>query len=94
MNTANQESTDRPERLRPAGTADSKLDHLERMVNHVTRADAQGMASQLDHEYWEKRIRALMGTHDLIATQRHRVIKLLDRLEREALFRLRTRTAA
>jgi hypothetical protein len=94
MNAARQELESRSDRLQPAGQADSQLDHLERMVKHVTRGDAAGIAGRLDHEYWERRIRTLVETHDLVGTQRHRVIRLLDQLEREALFRLRTRTAA
>jgi hypothetical protein len=93
MKATHQESPPR-RMLQPAGLVDSKLDHLERMIRHMTRADADGLVCRLDHEYWEKRIRTLVETHDLVAIQRHRVIRLLDLLERQALFRVRDRTAA
>jgi len=80
--------------LKPARLADIELDHLERMVQYVARQDEADDLSRFDHVYWEKRLRALAQTHDLVATQRQRVISLLDRLEREALFRTRPRTAA
>ncbi len=94
MSTTNTQPTNRRGGLRPASLVDGQLDHLERMVQLVTRLDADNTLSQLDHQYWEKRIRALVETHDLVTTQRHRVIRLLDLLEREALFRMRRHTAA
>ncbi|SOE98156.1 hypothetical protein SAMN05446635_6121 [Burkholderia sp. OK233] len=79
---------------RPASLVDSQLEHLENMVQYVTRGDAVGVLVPLDREYWEKRIRALEETHELIASQRKRVIKLLDRLESAAQMKLGRRTAA
>lgn len=64
------------------------------MVQYVTRGDAVSVLVPLDHEYWEKRIRALEETHELIASQRKRVIKLLDRLGSEAQMKPGRRTAA
>jgi hypothetical protein len=80
--------------LRSAILADLELDHLERMVQYVTSHDGMKNTTQLDTEYWERRLRALAQTHDLVVAQRHRVVALLDRLERETLFRGRGRTAA
>ncbi|SEJ33954.1 HWE histidine kinase [Paraburkholderia diazotrophica] len=76
-----------------ASLADVELDHLERMVQYVVRRTAADDTSQLDFEYWGKRLRALTQTHDLVATQRQRIIGLLDLLEREMLYRSR-QTAA
>jgi hypothetical protein len=82
-----------PERLRSANLADIELDHLERMVQYVTSSDGIKNKTQLDREYWERRLRSLLQTHDLVVTQRRRVLTLLDRLEREALFAQRGRIA-
>ncbi|MFM0605331.1 hypothetical protein PQR05_12470 [Paraburkholderia sediminicola] len=79
---------------RPANLVDSQLEHLESMVQYVTRGDAVSVLVTLDHEYWEKRVRALEETHELIASQRKRIIKLLDQLGSEAQMKLRRRTAA
>ncbi|MEM5383876.1 hypothetical protein VSR68_09760 [Paraburkholderia phymatum] len=79
-----------------ASLADAELDHLERMVQYIVRrteADDTDDTSRLDYEYWGKRLRALTQTHDLVATQRQRIIGLLDLLEREMLYRSR-QTAA
>ncbi|SIT47304.1 conserved hypothetical protein [Paraburkholderia piptadeniae] len=76
-----------------ASLADAELDHLERMVQYVVRRTAEDDTSRLDYEYWGKRLRALPQTHDLVATQRQRIIGLLDLLEREMLYRSR-QTAA
>ncbi|MPW18282.1 hypothetical protein GCT13_15520 [Paraburkholderia sp. CNPSo 3157] len=76
-----------------ASLADAELDHLERMVQYVVRRTAADDTSRLDFEYWGKRLRALTRTHDLVATQRQRIIGLLDLLEREMLYRSR-QTAA
>ncbi len=79
---------------RPANLVDSQLEHLESMVQYVTRGDAVSVQVTLDHEYWEKRVRALEETHELIASQRKRIIKLLDQLGSEAQVKLSRRTAA
>ncbi|HZZ02365.1 hypothetical protein [Paraburkholderia sp.] len=79
---------------RSANLVDSQLEHLESMVQYVTRGDAVSVLVTLDHEYWEKRVRTLEETHELIASQRKRVIKLLDQLGSEAQMKLRRRTAA
>ena len=79
---------------RPASLVDSQLQHLENMVQYVSREDAGGDTARLDHEYWEKRIRALEETHDLVTSQRRRVSRLLDLLERDARITVKRRTAA
>lgn len=80
---------------RPASLVDSQLQHLENMVQYVSREDAGGEMEmvRLDHGYWEKRIRALEATHDLIASQRQRVSRLLELLERDARITVKRRTA-
>jgi len=75
--------------LRSASLADVELDHLERMVQYVTRRTETDDVSKLDFEYWDRRLRKLAQTHDLVTTQRQRVIALLDLLEREMLFQAR-----
>jgi hypothetical protein len=68
--------------LRPASLVDSQLEHLESMVRYLKRGDSDSVLDRLDREYWEKRIRALAETHDLVASQQRRVSKLLDRLQK------------
>ncbi|SAK57781.1 hypothetical protein [Caballeronia ptereochthonis] len=80
--------------LLPASLADAQIDHFERIVRHITRADAGAAYRGLDHEYSKKRLRKLVETHDLVAVQRRRVLLLLDLLERHALVSTRGRTAA
>lgn len=79
--------------LRSATLADAELEHLERMVQYIVRRTETDNTSRLDYEYWTKRLLALAQTHDLVTTQRQRVIGLLDLLEREMLYQSR-RTAA
>lgn len=91
MKAVKKQVLNEPERLRSANLADIELDHLERMVQYVTSSDGIKNKTQLDREYWERRLRSLLQTHDLVVTQRRRVLTLLDRLEREALFAQRGR---
>lgn len=94
MSGTNRQPTAQRGARRPASLVDSQLEHLENMVQQVARGDAVSVLVPLDHEYWEKRIRALEETHELIASQRKRVIKLLDRLGSDAQMKLKQRTAA
>ena len=94
MSGTNRQPTAQRGGLRPASLVDSQLEHLENMVQYVTRGDAVSVLVPLGHEYWEKRIRALEETHELLASQRKRVIKLLGLLGSEAQMKLRRRTAA
>ncbi|CAE6738239.1 hypothetical protein R75461_02874 [Paraburkholderia nemoris] len=94
MSGTNRQPTAQRGGLRPASLVDSQLEHLENMIQYVTRGDAVSVLVPLDHEYWEKRIRALEETHELLASQRKRVIKLLGLLGSEAQMKLRRRTAA
>lgn len=94
MNGTNSQPTAQHGGRRPASLVDSQLEHLEKMVQYVARGDAVSALVPLDHAYWEKRIRALEETHELIASQRKRVIKLLEQLGSEAQVKLRRRTAA
>ncbi|NML30307.1 hypothetical protein [Paraburkholderia antibiotica] len=68
---------------RPASLADSQLQHLENMVDYVTRTGAT-RPDRFDHGYWEQRIRVLEDTHELIASQRSRIARLRGRLGGEA----------
>jgi hypothetical protein len=90
MNT--QPTASRGGRL-PASLVDSQLEHFENMVEYVSRGETAGGAHAFDHEYWERRIRALDETHELIASQRQRMTKLLDRLASDTTTTLKPRTA-
>jgi hypothetical protein len=79
---------------RPASLADSQLDHLENMVGYLVRDGAAAVQHEFDHEYWEKRIRALEATYELIESQQKRIAKLRDRLASAALSALKRRSAA
>lgn len=79
---------------RPANLVDSQLGHLESMVEYVTRGGAAGVLYAFDYEYWEKRVRALEESHELIGSQRERIARLLERLAREVQTGLKRRTAA
>ncbi|WP_322060437.1 hypothetical protein [Paraburkholderia sp. J63] len=66
----------------PASLADTELDHVERMVQYVTRAQGASSPRGIDDDYWKKRLRTLEQTYDLVTAQRHRVAKLFEMLER------------
>ncbi|WP_206001851.1 hypothetical protein [Paraburkholderia aromaticivorans] len=84
MSGTNMQPTAQRGARRPASLVDSQLQHLENVVEYLTRGDASGGLYPLDHEYWEKRIRALEETYELIASQRHRLTRLSERLASEA----------
>ncbi|WP_322045561.1 hypothetical protein [Paraburkholderia sp. J67] len=67
--------------LLPAILADAELDHVERMVQYTSRAQAAHMPRGIDGEYWKKRLRMLEATYDLVASQRSRVTRLFELLE-------------
>jgi hypothetical protein len=69
---------------RPANLVDSQLEHIENMVEYVSRESEADVLHAFDHEYWEMRIRVLEETHELIASQRKRTARLLERLASEA----------
>ncbi len=71
----------------PAALADTQLDHVERMVQYYSH-HGDAAVSGFDYAYWRKRLRAVAETYDLVATQRKRIVGLLDRLERDALLSL------
>jgi hypothetical protein len=73
-----------PGNLLPASLADRQLDHIERMVRSVARANSVGPVHGMDQEYWESRLRALMNESDLVAVQQHRVQRLLQDLAKRA----------
>ncbi|MGF6810336.1 hypothetical protein OKW30_005528 [Paraburkholderia sp. Clong3] len=67
----------------PARFADGHLQHLESVLAFVARKGA-AQSGELDHVYWERRIRALEDTHHLIQNQRARIAKLRDMLRLQA----------
>ena len=73
--------------LLPAALADTQLDHVERMVQHYAH-NGDAAVKGFDYAYWRKRLRAVAETYDLVATQRSRIVGLLDKLERDALLSL------
>ncbi|QQC67074.1 hypothetical protein [Paraburkholderia ginsengisoli] len=79
---------------RPANLVDSQLEHIENMVEYVSRGHAADVLHAFDHEYWEKRVRALEETHELIASQRTRTARLLERLASDARIGAKRHTAA
>ncbi|NUY01165.1 hypothetical protein G5S42_16035 [Paraburkholderia sp. JPY169] len=72
--TSRQTAAQRGGRL-PARFADSHLQHLESVLGYATRKRAT-QSGELDHVYWERRIRALEDTHHLVESQRSRIAKL------------------
>ncbi|CAG9253351.1 hypothetical protein [Paraburkholderia unamae] len=84
MITLDKEAPPKTTGLLPAALADTQLDHVERMVQYFTRNEGAAV-SGFDYAYWRKRLRAVAETYDLVATQRRRIVGLLDHLEREAL---------
>ncbi|WP_185496774.1 hypothetical protein [Paraburkholderia tropica] len=68
--------------LLPARLADAQLDHVERMVQFLSFATVANATRGIDREYCRKRLQTLEQTHDLVASQRSRIAKLLHLLER------------
>lgn len=94
MSSTTKQATAERRGRRPASLVDGQLQHLESMVEHLTRGGALEGVHPLDHDYWEKRIRVLEETHELIASQRQRVTKLIERLASEVQIGLSGRNAA
>jgi hypothetical protein len=94
MRFLNEQTAAKPAGLLPASLVDSQLDHFDRIVRYLTREDPANASRGLDHEYWGKRIGALVEKHDLVPAQRCRVLQLLDLLERTEVLKMRGRTAA
>ncbi|OXC72763.1 hypothetical protein [Caballeronia sordidicola] len=69
-----------PGNLLPASLADRQLDHIERMVRSIVRANSARPVHGMDQEYWESRLHALVNESDLVAVQQHRVQRLLQDL--------------
>ncbi|WP_042338458.1 hypothetical protein [Paraburkholderia ferrariae] len=76
--------------LLPARLADAQLEHMERLVQYWTHADAVLARRGIDHEYWKQRLRALAQTYDLATSQRQRLLAMLDLIEREAALKAQT----
>jgi hypothetical protein len=68
-------------RLTPARAADARLDHLDHMIRAFAQSKAASPSHGLDQAYWRKRIAVLAEECDLVATQRARVMRLLDLLD-------------
>ena len=69
-----------PGNLLPASLADRQLDHIERMVRSIVRANSARPVHGMDQEYWESRLHALVNESYLVAVQQHRVQRLLQDL--------------
>jgi hypothetical protein len=78
----------------PSSLADSQLDHLENMVDYVARESVAMSMPGFDHRYWEKRIRSLEQTYELVASQHRRMARLRDKLTGAARMELERRAAA
>ncbi len=68
--------------LLPARLADAQLDHVERMLQFLSSAAAGSATHGIDPEYCRKRLQTLEQTHDLVVSQRLRIARLLQLLER------------
>jgi hypothetical protein len=90
--TSRQAAAQRGGRL-PARFADSQLQHLGSVVRYATRKGAT-QSNELDHVYWQRRIRALEDTHQLIESQRTRIAKPRDMSRLQARASVARRTAA
>ncbi|SAL50409.1 hypothetical protein AWB69_05113 [Caballeronia udeis] len=83
-----------PGNLLPASLADRQLDHLERMVRTIVRANPARPVHGMDQGYWESRLHALVNENNLVAVQQHRVQRLLQDLAQRARPNAFNRTAA
>jgi hypothetical protein len=90
----NRQSTAQRGGRHPASLVDSQLDHFENMVGYVSRRQPAEGSLAFDHEYWERRIRALDESYELITSQRQRMAKLLARLAGGPRAALKRRAAA
>jgi hypothetical protein len=68
--------------LKPARAADAQLDHLEHMITAFAKSNDRAPLGCLDQSYWRRRLGTLADESDLVATQRARVLRLLDLLDR------------
>jgi hypothetical protein len=84
MSALNKAPSPSPGNLLPASLADRQLDHIERMVRSVARANSAGAVHGMDRQYWESRLRALVSESALVAAQQHRVQRLLQDLAKRA----------
>jgi len=94
MSALNNAPSPKPCNLLPASLADSQLDHIERMVRSVVRANPAGPVHGMDQEYWESRIHTLVNENNLVTVQQHRVQRLLQDLAKRARPNALKRTAA
>ncbi|WP_051180560.1 hypothetical protein [Caballeronia insecticola] len=68
--------------LKPARVADAQLDHLEHMIRSLSLSGKASAFVGLDRAYWKRRLAALGDESDLVTTQRARVLRLFDLLDR------------
>ncbi|SAL41928.1 hypothetical protein AWB71_02160 [Caballeronia peredens] len=68
--------------LRPARVADAQLDHLEHMIRSLSLSGETSAFACLDRAYWKRRLATLGDESDLVTTQRARVLRLFDLLDR------------
>ena len=94
MSALNNAPSSSPGNLLPASLADRQLDHIERMVRSVVRANPDGPVHGMDHGYWEGRIHTLVNENNLLTVQQHRVQRLLQDLAKRTRPSTLQRTAA
>jgi hypothetical protein len=70
-----------PDKRRTSRLADLELDHLERVMHHVTLAEDDGLSHGLDAGYWHQRICSIGSTFDLVPSQISRLKALLQLFE-------------
>jgi hypothetical protein len=67
-------------KARPSRLADTELDHLERVVRLVARADTYTPIHGLDMAYWRRRVALIESSFELLPVQMSRMKALLASL--------------
>ena len=67
-------------KARPSRLADAELDHLEKVVRLMARADTHTSIHGLDIAYWRRRVALIESSFELLPIQRSRMKALLASL--------------
>ena len=67
-------------KARPSRLADAELDHLEKVVRLMARADTYTPIHGLDIAYWRRRVALIESSFELLPIQRSRMKALLASL--------------
>lgn len=67
-------------KARPSRLADTELDHLERVVRLMARADTYTPIHGLDMAYWRRRVALIESSFELLPVQMSRMKALLASL--------------